>query len=256
MTTDSKNKLEVFQTLDALYVAAANFIVDTANKAIGERGRYTISLSGGQTPKKLYALLATPSFSNKIQWEKTFVFFGDERCVPLDDERNNAHQAKSILLDNVDIPSSNIHIIPVDLSPAEAAVKYEKELKIFFGKESLRFDFILLGLGENGHTASIFPGTKVVEDKTIGIRDLYVETEKIPDGLSHSDGFRVTMTAPMINNARNILFLIAGEEKRVVLDKVLNGPYIPDKYPAQLIKPSDGELKWFVDSKAGALLSE
>jgi len=252
MITHSNYKLDVFQTTDTLYEAAAHFIVDRANKAIAERGRFVISLSGGQTPKKLYALLAKPHFSTKMPWKKTFVFWGDERCVPLDGERNNAHQAKKILLDKVDIPISNIHIIPVDLTPAEAAASYEKELNAFFEGEPLRFDLILLGLGENGHTASIFPGTKLVGDESIGIRDLYIEDEGITVGPSYADGFRVTMTAPLINEARNILFLVTGEGKTVVLNKVLNGPYLPDKYPAQLIKPVDGELIWFVDSKAGA----
>ena len=241
-----KYKLKIFQTADELNKAAVEFIIAAAKKAIAMRGKFIISLSGGQTPQKLYSLLSESPYREQVQWEKTFVFWDDERCVPLDDERNNAHCAKFTLLDKIDIPESNIYAIPVNLSPGEAAVKYEKELKYFFGKEALRFDLILLGLGANGHTASLFPKTKVIDEQMEGIRAVYVEEEKM---------FRVTMTAPLINQARIILFLVTGENKAEILKKVFTVSYRPDQIPAQLIKPGDGELYWFVDGAASSLIT-
>src|SRR5665213_2807024 len=154
MKSSSKYDLEVFQTADMLNKTAAKFMIDTAKEAVANRGKFIVSLSGGETPQKLYSLLSKSPFLEQLPWKKTFVFWGDERCVPLDDEENNAHQAKTILLDKTNIPASHVYPIPVNLPPAEAAIKYENELKTFFGQEPQRFDLILLGLGENGHTAS------------------------------------------------------------------------------------------------------
>lgn len=246
MMNNQKYKLEVFETTGALNQAAAAFIIEAANKAVDANGRFIIALSGGKTPGNLYTLLAQPSFSNRMPWKNTFIFWGDERCVPLDDDRNNAYQARISLLDKISIPASNIHIIPVNLSPAEAATKYEQELNDFFGEEPKRFDCILLGLGENGHTASLFPGTKVLSDMEEGVREVYVEEDNM---------FRVTMTAPLINHAHHILFLVTGQAKASILEKVLTGSYQPEIYPAQLIKPIAGKLYWFVDHDAASLVN-
>lgn len=243
---EQKYKLDVFKTTDALNRAAAEFIIAAANKAVDANGRFIIALSGGKTPGNLYALLAQPFYSDRMPWKNTFVFWGDERCVPLNDERNNAYQATVSLLGKVDIPGANIHIIPVNLSPAEAAMKYEQGLDDFFGEEPKCFDCILLGLGENGHTASLFPGTKVLNDVTEGIREVYIKEDNM---------FRVTMTAPLINHAHHILFLVTGQAKAAILEKVLTGPYQPEIFPAQLIKPVAGELYWFVDHAAASLVS-
>lgn len=255
MTDHSKYNVEIFQTTEALNRAAAEFIISKASQAIAARGRFVISLSGGQTPQNLYSLLAEPFFCEQVHWKKTFIFWGDERCVPLDDERNNAFQARSILLDNVDIPLSNIHFIPTNLSPEEAARTYEKEIKDFFGEEPIRFDIMLLGLGENGHTASLFPHTKIIDEKAEGVRALYVEEEKVSARPGHSDGFRVTMTAPLINRSHHILFLVTGEKKAGILKNILTASYQPENYPAQLIKPGDGTIYWFLDRAAAALIN-
>ena len=238
--------LNIFQTVDDLNKAAAEYFIDHSRKSIASRGRFVVSLSGGQTPQKLYSLLAEPDFRDQVEWKKTFIFWGDERCVSLDDERNNAHQAKLILFDKIEIPKFNIHFIPVNLSPEEAASNYEKNIKDFFGKEAVQFDLVLLGLGENGHTASLFSGTKVIDEQAAGVRAIYVKEEKM---------FRITMTAPLINRARAILFLVAGENKSEILKKVLTAPYQPALIPAQLIKPTDGELMWFVDGAVSSLIT-
>jgi 6-phosphogluconolactonase len=238
--------LKVFDTSDMINEAAADFIVRLASESIKERGRFLLSLSGGNTPGKLYSLLSSPSFKDKIDWKKTFVFWGDERFVPPNDERNNAHMARSLMFDNVDIPNENIFPIQVDFPPSEAAIAYEKKLKGFFGKGAPRFDLILLGLGENGHTASLFPGTPAIRELQHWLKEVYVEEQK---------EWRITMTAPLINQARNIAFLVSGKAKANILEKVLNGSFQPDNYPAQLIQPVRGHLFWFADKDACSELS-
>lgn len=237
--------LRVFNTTDAFTYAAAEFIADKAIEAIEARGRFTICLSGGETPYAVYELLSGLPFREQIMWKKTHVFWGDERCVPLDDQRNNSHQARSILLNKVNIPSVNIHFMPVNLRHKEAAISYEKELNSFFGGEPAQFDLVLLGLGTNGHTASLFPYTNVLTEKNPGIRTVYVDDEQI---------CRITMTAPLINEARHILFLVSGQKKASILKTVLTEAQQPDKYPAQLIKPRHGDLYWFTDKDAASLL--
>lgn len=247
MTLNQKHNIKVFLTDDELNKAAAEFIISVAEKSIAARERFTISLSGGNSPEKLYSLLAESPFREQIDWSRTFIFWGDERCVSLDDEKNNAHRAKELLLDKIDIPESNIYRIPVNLSPEDAALKYEKEIFAFFKEEIPRFDIMLLGLGDNGHTASLFPETKVITEQAEGVRAIYVEEEKM---------FRVSMTAPLINRAHNILFLVTGEKKAEILAKVLYGSYLPEIYPAQLIKPVDGDLLWFIDEAAAYLIDD
>src|SRR6185312_10398284 len=206
--------MKAYQDINELSVAVANYITVISNEAIRVSGRFVIALSGGNTPEKLYSILAQSPFREQIHWEKTFVFWGDERCVPLDDTRNNAYRAKLTLLSKVPIPPANIYRIPVNLSPAKAAIVYQREMNDFFGKSPTRFDLMLLGLGENGHTASLFPGTNVLKEEEKGIRDVYVAEEKM---------HRITMTAPLINLAYHILFLVSGENKAEVLTKILSG---------------------------------
>lgn len=246
MTIHTKHSLNVFSSADELNKAAAELIITIAHESVAARGRFVIALSGGSTPEKLYSLLASPACAAQIDWEKTSVFWGDERCVPLKDPRNNAFHARSLLLDHVPLPPSSIFIIPVNLSPPAAAKKYEKELHAFFGKERIRFDLALLGLGENGHTASLFPGTPVIADEDEGVRDVFVAEENM---------HRITLTAPLINRSRNILFLVTGNKKAAILKKIFMAPFEPEKYPAQLIDPVDGDLFWYADSAAAALTS-
>ena len=237
--------LERFENGEAFIKAVADFIIAIANKAVAEKERFTIALSGGNTPNKLYSLLATDEYSKQIPWKNTFVFWGDERCVALSDEQNNAHVAISLLLDKVGIPPLNIFPIPVNLPPEEAAIQYEQTIKSFFGHETPSFDLILLGLGENAHTASLFPGTEVLHEQKRLVKEVYVDEQKM---------FRVTMTVPLINLANNIAFLLTGKSKAEVLKTVLTAPYQPEKYPAQLIKPINGKLFWLADKDASALI--
>ena len=241
------NNVRVFQGEEDLAEATAKYIIELANHTVDGSGRFVISLSGGHTPEHLFTLLSKPPFCDQMPWDKTFVFWGDERCVPSTDEQNNAHMAKSLLLDHVSVPLEHIYAIPVELSPEETAKNYEQTIKNFFGDDPPRFDLILLGLGENGHTASLFPGTDVLTDSADLVKEVYVSEQKM---------FRITMTAKLINEAHNIVFLVAGEGKADILNTVLIASYEPDKYPAQLIKPVDGSLYWFIDTKAATLLNK
>lgn len=211
------------------------------------RGRFVLCLSGGNTPKGLYTLLSMKPYCDLVPWKYTFVFWGDERCVPPDDERNNAYMATSVFLSKIDLPSSNIFPIPVNLPPADAAKKYEETLKAFFRKEAPCFDLILLGLGENGHTASLFPGTSVLREKSHWVKEVFVEELQI---------YRITMTALLINKARQILFLVKGKEKSAILETILTVSLQPKKYPVQLIRPDQGEVSWYVDAKAASRLPD
>jgi 6-phosphogluconolactonase len=237
--------LEVFKTVAELDSATARHIITIAKDAVKERSRFSISLSGGDTPKKLYALLAEEPYNSQMPWQETHIFWGDERCLPLEDVRNNAHEAKLILLDKIKLPAENIHVIPVNRHPAEAADAYEKELAVFFNGQPMRFDLILLGLGENGHTASLFPGTNVLQEQAAGVRAVYVEGQQM---------FRITLTAPLINAAANIVFLVSGESKSQILKNVLSSDDKMMHYPAQLIKPAHGKLFWLVDEAAARLI--
>ena len=238
--------VRIFETPEELYAAAAEMILVQSCEAILKRGRFVIAFSGGQSPGPLYALLAQEPYRTQISWKNVFVFWGDERCVPLEDKRNNAYQAKSILLDKVEIPSQNIFRIPVDLPPAEAAMEYEKTIFSFFGKEEPRMDLILLGLGENAHTASLFPGTAVLSEKKAGVREVTSDADA---------SARITLTAPLINQALNILFLVTGKSKSEVLRKVFSSAYNPGLLPVQLIAPLNGKIIWFADRSAASAVS-
>jgi 6-phosphogluconolactonase len=247
MIRNKKNKVRVFRTIDAMNGSAAQMLVKIAEKSITARGRFILCLSGGNTPNGLYTLLSLKPFRDHVSWKNTFVFWSDERCVPADDKRNNAYMATSVFLSKIELPSSNIFPVPVNLPPADAARKYEETLKVFFGKEDPHFDLILLGLGDNGHTASLFPGTEVLREKSRWVKEVFVEELQM---------YRITMTPLLINKAHYVFFLVTGEEKSYILEKVLTTPNQPEKYPVQLIRPEEGEVYWYVDYKAASQLPD
>lgn len=245
MNRDKNKEIQVFDTAEQLCDAAAGLILEMADRAVRERGRFLISLSGGRTPEQLYRKLASSPTRERLPWENTYVFWGDERCVPMDNPENNAFVARQVLLSKTGIPAENIFPIPVNLTPAGAAKTYEQAISDFFGHEEPRFDCMLLGMGADAHTASLFPGTMAVHDKEHLVAEQYVEEVQM---------FRVTMTARLINDSRNIIFLVTGKAKAHALQQVMAAPFDPDKYPAQLIRPTAGKLYWLVDKEAAALL--
>ncbi len=222
--------------------AAARDFARRAGEAIDERGRFAVALAGGSTPKATYETLAR-DYAGEVDWGRVHVFFGDERAVPPSHEDSNYRMAKDALLDHVSVGS--VHRMRGELPPEEAAASYEEELRSFFGEVTPRFDLILLGIGGDGHTASLFPGTaalEVADRLTVANPVLKLETT------------RITLTAPAINAARAVVFLVAGEDKAEALREILEGDADPRPYPAKLVRP-DGDLAWMVDRTAARLLS-
>jgi 6-phosphogluconolactonase len=238
--------IRVLPEPSALADAAARHLVEAGQAAIDARGAFSIALSGGSTPRELHRRLASSPLSTQVDWSRVHVFFGDERCVPPDHPDSNYRMASETLLSQVAVPPSQIHRMRGELDPAEAATSYEQELRTFFGDEPPRLDVILLGMGDNGHTASLFPGLRAVHEQQRWVVSEYVAEVSM---------WRLTLTPPVLNLGREVLFLVAGAGKAMMLRQVLEGPYAPDERPAQIVRPSPGEVIWLVDSAAAADLS-
>jgi 6-phosphogluconolactonase len=243
-------ELEVRPDLSTFMRTAAERVVTLAETSITARGHFTIALSGGSTPKALFELLAG-EYLKHVDWPNVHVFWGDERCVPPEHPDSNYRMARLALLDYVPIPMSNIHRMRGEIDPLEAADQYEIMLREFFltrGRENEpapRFDLILLGMGDDGHTASLFPGTEVLHEQERWVTAHYVEK---------LDAWRITLTAVAINAASNILFLVTGQGKAETLRAVASDPYQPDALPSQMIEAINGRTVWLVDAAAASLL--
>ncbi|MBI1343628.1 MAG: 6-phosphogluconolactonase [Terrimonas sp.] len=239
--------LNIYKDADELSSAAALWIAEYISETLKSQDRFTIALSGGSTPKKLHQQLAAVPLKDKIDWGKIHFFWGDERAVPFDDERNNARMAFDTLLDQVPVNRDHIHIMRTDISPDAAAASYEELLHAYFDKESHSFDLVILGMGDDGHTLSLFPGYEVVQESERWALSFFLEEQ---------DMYRITITAPVANLAAKIIFLVTGAGKAKALQQVLEGAYDPDTYPSQQIHPENGELIWFVDDAAAGLLTK
>jgi 6-phosphogluconolactonase len=242
-----KPDVRIFPDLKTLSEAAALLLIESCEQAITERGRALIALSGGTTPARLYDLLSRSPYAEQLDWPHVHVFWGDERCVPPEDLNSNYRQAKDAFLSLVPIPAQNIHRVQSEMEPADAAAAYALGLKLF-AEPPLgwpRFDLVLLGMGEDGHTAALFPGSPV---------DMPGATAAVTAAYQGRPANRVTLTPQVFNSARRVLFLAAGESKCDTLANVLNGGYRPALLPAQRIHPTDGELIWMVDQAAASKL--
>ena len=231
---------------------AAADVVRSAGDAVAARGAFTIALSGGSTPKVLYALLAEhPSLRNTLPWDKMKVFFGDERHVGPGHADSNFQMATDAMLSKVPLRPDQVHRIKGEYpDTAQAAAEYEEVIRREFGLQAgafPRFDLILLGMGSEGHTLSLFPGTKALNETQRIVTSNWV-------GKLCAD--RVTLTAPAANNAANVIFMITGADKACALKSVLEGPLEPEQLPAQMIQPANGNVSWLVDQAAGSLLSK
>lgn len=242
-------EIRVLATSEDLFRAAAIEFVAQAQQAVASRERFTVVLSGGSTPKGLYSLLAG-GFRSEIPWPKIFFFWGDERHVPPSDPESNYRMANEVMLSKVPVPGENVFRIPAEDKDANsAAAKYERTIRQFFqlrSGELPRFDLILLGMGPDGHTASLFPGTAALREQSRLVVANWVEKFKTE---------RITLTLPVLNNARNTLFMVAGSDKAQSLREVLEGSAPAEQYPSKLIRPVDGTLVWLVDEAAGRNLS-
>ena len=226
--------------------AAADRFVDLAAVAVTARGRFSVALAGGSTPKRLYELLASEDYRNRIAWSKVHIFFGDERCVPPENAESNYRMANEAMLSRLPIPRQNVHRMVGEGDPAASARLYEDELQSFFeGASWPRFDLVFLGLGDDGHTASLFPGTTALKEERAWVAANWVEKFKT---------FRVTLTLPAINHAAHVVFLVTGAAKARRLAEVLRGPRDPQALPSQSVRPVDGLLEWFVEKAAAAYL--
>jgi 6-phosphogluconolactonase len=227
--------------------AAADFIAKRIKDVLKTQDRFTIALSGGSTPKALHELLAHSPYLEQIPWLQLHFFWGDERYVPIDDEQSNAGMAYDTLLGHIYTPEEQIHVWKTDLEPEAAAADYDRVLHEYFGESGPTFDLVLLGMGDDGHTLSLFPGTEVVHEEKAWTKAYFLEKQ---------DMYRLTLTAPIVNRASCVAFLVAGPKKAEPLHEVLEGAYQPDTYPSQVIKPTDGDLIWMVDEKAASNLTK
>lgn len=239
-------ELRIFHDLERLSRHAANLFIEQSNRAIRERNRCLAALNGGSTPARLFQLLAS-EYRGQVDWSKVHVFWGDERCVPPNDAGSNYHQARAELLSKVAIPEENIHRVRGELDPVSAAEEYTKTLKLFAESplEFPRFDLVYLGMGEDGHTASLFPYSLVrVNEPVVAVTANYQDRP----------ANRVTLTQLVFNQARMVVFMATGEKKAITLAEVLSDRYNPAQYPAQRIDLKDGQLIWLVDESAASKL--
>jgi 6-phosphogluconolactonase len=229
--------------------AIADQIVSIAENSINARGRFTILLSGGHTPRPLYALLAAREFNDQIDWSNVHAFFSDERCVPPEHPDSNNHMVRHVLLDNVPIPVSHIYRIHGEIDPEQAAHDYEKILHDFFGRREAggaRFDLSLLGVGEDGHTASLFPGSDALNETERWVRAVYAE---------HLESWRVTLTPLALNAAQNTFFFVTGESKADIMRGILKPSDGDTPLPVHAIKPRTNAPRWYLDQAAARLIS-
>jgi 6-phosphogluconolactonase len=231
----------IYPDASALIAGAAEVIREEAIEATAQRGRFAVALSGGNTPKPIYERLAKAA---GVDWTRVQIFFGDERCVPPEDQRSNYNMAKTALLDHVPIPPANVHRMRGEEDPETAATDYRGVLERALGTDG-RLDLVLLGLGDNGHTASLFPGLAAVTEANRTVMALYVEVVGM---------WRLTLTPPIINAARRVVFLADGEGKAEVLHPLLQGPRQPVVLPAQAIRPTEQLALWLIDAAAAGRL--
>ncbi len=237
----------IYSDIDTLRQEAARYVVRVASESITTHGRFTLALAGGSTPKKLYGLLASEPYRDQIDWALTEIFWSDERSVPPDNEDSNYHLAQEVLLSKVPISATQIHRMPADADNRDqASLTYTQEIQRVFGTNGIpSFDLIQLGMGPEGHTASLFPHQASLHEQTRLIMPVTVPKPPPP---------RLTFTPLLLNAATHILFLVTGQDKADALQAVLEGEYNPDEYPAQIIRPTQGEVTWMLDPAAASKL--
>jgi 6-phosphogluconolactonase len=235
-------EIHISSTPQTLAEEAARRFAVLSREAIGTRGRFVVALSGGSTPKTLLRLLALPPYRDTLDWARIHVAWGDERCVPPDDAQSNYRMAREALLAHVPIPDGNVHRMPAENPDHEAAAaEYEATLRALFGGDLPRFDLIHLGLGTEGHTASLFPGSPALEERERWVAAPFVEK---------LSAHRITLTPPVLNAAREVQFLAAGKDKAAIVRDILHAPRNPTELPAQIVAPTEGRLVWLLDTAA------
>jgi len=239
-------KLNIFSSEDEVLTHLANYFIAVAKEAIDEKGQFNVSLSGRSSPKKLYEMLAASDYREKVEWDNVYFFFGDERYVPENHPDSNYLMSKKALFDPLQIPASQIIPVNTSLPPDQAAEAYALAIHTHFKPYNAKFDLVLLGLGDNSHTASLFPNTPILEDEESSVKAVFLEDQKV---------YRISMTAAMINDAHHIAFLVYGKGKAEAVHHVLEDETNIAEYPAQLIK-SEGDIQWFMDEAAASVLTK
>lgn len=239
-------QLHIYKISDDVCNALAAWIAALINKTLEVKKKFTWALSGGETPKKLYQILTSDLYKENIHWDRIHIFWGDERLVPFTDERSNAKMAFDNLLDRVKIPSSQIHKIWTDVTPEESAKQYEKLLHQYFDDKQTTFDLVLLGMGDDGHTLSLFPNAETLHDQQSWVK---------ADNVGQKNMKRITLMPAVVNRSSAVVFLVTGEKKASVLKEVIENTS-QQKYPSQLIQPANGELHWFLDEDAAKFLTK
>ena len=237
--------IHIYKKEQELLNAIADYFVQSAKESIETDGQFNVALSGGNSPKKLYQLLSSTLYKNKVEWKKVNFFFGDERYVPENDLQRNSLMVEDSLFRPLYISKSQIFKVDTTLSPDVAAAAYFDLIQSHFKEKPIQFDLILLGLGDNAHTASLFPFTAVLAERTINVKSVFLKEQEV---------YRITMTAPLINQSKKIAFLVYGKDKAIAVSEILEGDVDTNKYPAQLINPLNGDVVWFLDEPAASLL--
>jgi 6-phosphogluconolactonase len=239
-------KIEVLSDLETLSFRAASIFVSASRNSVATRKRFAVAISGGSTPRRLYRVLGSEAYRHQVDWQHVHLFWVDERCVPQEDEASNFKTAFDTFLSRVGLPDKNIHRIKGEEAPDKAARDYEEEIRRFFGgSERLGFDLIILGMGEDGHTASLFPGSKSLEEKV---------RLAIPVYLGEPKKGRITLTLPVLNSADQILLLVSGVSKAAVLSEILGDRRKKRGLPAGMIRPAHGNITWLIDQEAAVKL--
>jgi 6-phosphogluconolactonase len=246
--------IQIYPDIENLAHAAADLFTRFASEAIEVQGVFSVALSGGSTPQSLFKILAAKPYTMRIDWSKVHLFWGDERCVPPEHPDSNYFHAQNILIAKIDIPKTNVHRIPTEFPPEQAARQYEETLVNYFSSpasqtehQNAGFDLVLLGMGDDGHTASLFPGTPAVREEKRWVAPVYVEK---------LNAWRITLTPALLNCSTRVAFLVSGSGKSSTLQKVIYGTFQPDRYPAQVIRPGGEEPLWLVDEAAAALIQD
>jgi len=240
-----RREIHIYKTRGELEKSAALRIAETLNTAVHTRGSCCIALSGGETPRRIYRHLGMKPLREKVCWGKVHIFFGDERMVPPDDLQSNYGMVYRELISRVPVDPQNVHRIFGEMRPGDALKEYENEINKILINKAGRFDIIMLGLGEDGHTASLFPNAKVSAEDTMLARSVFIP---------HLDNWRITLTLKVINSAREIFFIVSGKQKASIVPKILNIDHPTNELPASMVRPRSGNLHWLLDADAAAEL--
>lgn len=242
VSTEGERDVQILSDLEAISHEAASLFVSASRDSIATRKKFAVAISGGSTPRRLYTLLSSSPYCDQVDWHNVHFFWADERCVPKEDEESNFKVAFDRLLSKVPVLDGNIHRINGEEEPEKAARDYEADIREFFGVSGFPvFDLVLLGMGEDGHTASLFPDSKSLEETARLAVPVYLEKD---------NRSRITLTLPVLNNATQILFLVAGSSKAAVLSEILSDGEKKKEFPAGRIRPVQGKVTWLIDREA------